>query len=246
MNISQSIYPQFEIQFLGLLKELQPVFVKALDSLGGKKPSDWDSSYLGRVAVTVNRAGDGYLWLRESGRMDASKLLVRPALEAVFCGTAAMKNKAFLFRKAYSEWEEHKKLIATDMASKKEADDYLVKMKRSFQENNYPIKCVRLQVREIAEMADLLPAYEEHYRVYCKFTHSAMMAVSGNLNLATDAKDTHVVVWCVLMMLNQLKQHTPAVIPNLMPFNEKMRLLTSSIPKHPATTRFDIPKTSPS
>src|ERR1035438_9611365 len=73
----------------------------------------------------------------------------------------------------------------------------LVKMKRSFQENNYPIKCVRLQVREIAEMADLLPAYEEHYRVYCKFTHSAMMAVSGNLNLATDSKDTHVVVWCV-------------------------------------------------
>jgi hypothetical protein len=240
MNISESFYPQFEIQFLELLKELQPILVKALDSLGGKKPLDWDSSYLGRVAVTVNRAGDGYLWLRESGRMDASKLLVRPALEAVFCGTAAMKNKAFLFRKAYSEWEEHKKLIAKDMASKKEADDYLVKMKRSFQQNNYPIKCVSLQVREIAEMADLLPAYEEHYRIYCKFTHSAMLAVSGNLNEVTDSKDTHVVVWCVLMMLNQLKQYTPAAIPDLMPFNEKLRLLNCSIPKYPTTTRHSI------
>src|ERR1022692_1370720 len=118
MNAGEPIYPPIEIKFLKLLKELRPILVKALDSLGSKKPLDAGSSYLGRVAVTVNRAGDGYLWLRESGRMDASKLLVRPALEAVFCGTAAMKNKAFLFRKAYSEWEEHKKLIATDMVSK--------------------------------------------------------------------------------------------------------------------------------
>jgi hypothetical protein len=246
VNAKHQIYPPFEVEFLGLLKELQPIFVDALNSLGGKKPTDAASSYLGRVAINVNRASDGYLFLRESGRMDASKFLVRPALEAVFSGTVAMKNKAFLFRKAYSEWKEHKKLIAKDAASKKEADDYLVKMKRHFQEINYPVKCVELQVKEIAEMAGLSPAYEEHYRVYCKFTHSAMLAVSGNLNQATDSKDTHVVVWCVLMMLNQLKQHTPAAIPDLMPFNEKMRLLTGSIPKHPATTRFDIPKTSPS
>jgi len=246
VNSKQEIYPPFEVKFLGLLKELQPIFIDALNSLGGKKPPDAASSYLGRVAINVNRASDGYLFLRESGRMDASKLLVRPALEAVFSGTAAMKNKAFLFCKAYSEWKEHKKLIAIDAASKQEADDYLVKMKRHFQEINCPVKCVELQVKEIAEMAGLSPAYEEHYRVYCKFTHSAMLAVSGNLNQATDSKDTHVVVWCVLMMLNQLNQHTPAAIPDLMPFNEKMRLLTSSIPKHPATTRFDIPKTSPS
>jgi hypothetical protein len=143
VKTNQSIYPPFEVQFLGLLKELQPVFVGALNSLGGKKPPDANSSYLGRVAITVNRAADGYLFLRESGRMDASKLLVRPALEAVFSGTAAMKNKSFLFRKAYSEWKEHKKLIAKDEASKKEADDYLVKMKRHFQETcGHVEKCI--------------------------------------------------------------------------------------------------------
>ena len=110
MNSKQQIYPPFEVEFLKLLKELQPIFIDALNSLGGKKPPDAASSYLGRVAINVNRASDGYLFLRESGRMDASKLLVRPALEAVFSGTAAMKDKAFLFRKAYSEWKEHKKL----------------------------------------------------------------------------------------------------------------------------------------
>jgi len=228
---------------LEFLKELQPVFIKALNSLGGKKPSDWGSSYLGRVAVTVNRAGDGYLWLRESGRMDASKLLVRPALEAVFCGTAVMKNKGFLFRKAYSEWEEDKKLFAKDAVGKKEADEYLVRLKRRFQEHapDYPVKCKTIKVREIAEMAGLLFAYEEHYRTYCQFTHSAMLAVSGNLNKVTDSKDTHVIVWCELMMLNQLKQYTPADIPDLMLFNEKLALLNGNIPKNPTTTRRPVP-----
>ncbi|HEY5042587.1 MAG TPA: DUF5677 domain-containing protein [Verrucomicrobiae bacterium] len=224
------------------LKELQPLLMDAIDSLKGKKPSNFGSSYLGRIAPTVNRAGDGYLWLRESGRMDASKLLIRPALEAVFCGTAAMNNKEFVFRKAYSEWEEHKKLFAHDAASKKKADEYLLKLKRRFHEEapDYPIKCKTIKVREIAEMAGLVSAYEDYYRIYCRFTHSALMAVSGNLNQATDSKDTHVVVWCVLMMLNQLKQFTPADIPDLMPFHEKLLALNRLIPQNPTTTRHII------
>jgi hypothetical protein len=60
MNVGQPIYPPIEIEFLELLKELQPIFVQALNSLGGKKPADAGSSYLGRIAKTVNRASDGY------------------------------------------------------------------------------------------------------------------------------------------------------------------------------------------
>jgi len=247
MSIARSIYPQFEVQFLEFLKELQPIQINALNSLGGKKPVDFNSSYLGRVAVTVNRTSDGYLWLRESGRMDASKFLIRPTLEAVFCGTAAMANKDFLFRKAYSEWVEDKKLFSADAADEKEADAYLERLKQRFREDapEYSIKCRVIKVREIAEMGGLSTAYNEYYRIYCRFTHSAMMAVSGNLNQLTDSKDTHVIVWCALMMLNQLKQYTPADIPNLMPFNEKLLLLNSYLPKNPTTTRFDISKTPP-
>jgi hypothetical protein len=242
MNIAPSIYPQFEVEFLEFLKEIQPILVNALNSLGGKKPTDFNSSYLGRIAATVNRASDGYLWLRESGRMDASKFLIRPALEAVFCGTAAMMNKDFLFRKAFSEWTEDKKLFATDAASQKEADEYLERLKQRFQRGapECSVKCKIITVREIAEMAGLSRAYDEYYRIYCRFTHSAMAAVSGNLNQATDSKDTHVMVWCILMTLNQLKQFTPADIPNLKPFNEKLLLLNSHIPKNPNTTRFGV------
>jgi hypothetical protein len=242
MNVGEAIYPPIEIEFLKLLKKLQPVFVKALNSLDGKKPSDARSSYLGRIAKTVNRASDGYLWLRESGRMDASKLLIRPALEAVFCGIAAIKNKDFLFRKAYSEWEEDKKLFAKDAAGKKDADEYLKHLHVEFQKHNpaYPVNLKIISIRDTAEMAELLPVYEYAYRIYCKYTHSAMRAVSGNLDQVTDLHDTPTIVWCVLHMLAQLKQYTPAEIPDLEAFNQKLALLTDQLSKHPPTTRIDI------
>ena len=242
MNTGEPIYPPIEIEFLKLLKELQPVFVKALNSLDGKKPSDAGTSYLGRIAKTVNRASNGYLWLRESGRMDASKLLIRPALEALFCGIAAINNKDFLFRKAYSEWEEDKKLFAKDAVGKKDADEYLKHLQTQFRKHNpaFPVSLKTISIRDTAEMAELLTVYEYSYRVYCKYTHSAMRAVSGNLDQVTDLNDTPTIVWCVLHMLAQLKHYTPAEIPDLAAFNQRLASLTEQLSKHPPTTRIDI------
>ena len=242
MSGVQTVYPPIELEFLKLLKELQPILVKGLDSLAGKKPANLSSSYLGRIAVTVNRASDGYLLLRESGRMDASKLLIRPALDAVFCGTAAVKNKEFSFRKAYTEWEEDKKLFAKDAPGKKDADAYLNHLQELFKKHNpgYPVIYKTISARDTAEMAELLPAYEYSYRIYCKFTHSAMRAVEGGLNQGTDLYDTPTIVWCVLFVLKQLKQHTPAEIPDLNVFDERVTLLDAELLKHPPTSRVDI------
>jgi Family of unknown function (DUF5677) len=197
MSVSQPNYTPIEIEFLKLLKVLQPIFVKALNSLGGKKPPNAGSSYLGRIAKTVNRASDGYLLLREAGRMDASKLLIRPALEAVFCGTAALKDNEFPFRKAYSEWKEDKKLFAKDAEGKQEADEYLRHLQAGFQKHYpaYPIKLQENKIEGIAKMAELSAVYESAYRVYCKYTHSAMRAVSGRLDQGTDLRDTPTIVW---------------------------------------------------
>ena len=71
-------------------------------------------------------------------------------------------------------------------------------------------------------MAGLLPVYETAYRIYCEFTHSAMRAVQGQLNKATDPIDTTNVIWCVLTMLEQLKKHTPAKVPDLTQFQKKV------------------------
>jgi hypothetical protein len=242
MSNGGPIYPPTEIEFLKLLKELQPILVNALNSLAGKKPANLSSSYLGRIAVTVNRASDGYLLLRESGRMDASKLLIRPALEAVFCGTAAVKNKDFPFRKAYSEWDEDKKLFARDTSGKKDADAYLEHLQEQFTKHNpdYPVIHKTISVKDTAKMAELLPAYEYSYRIYCKFTHSAMRAVTGNLDQGTDLYDTPTIVWCVLFILKQLKQHTPAEIPDLNVFDQRIALLDAELLKHPPTSRVDL------
>ncbi len=242
MSNVDSLYPPIEIEFIKVLKELQPIIVKALDSLGGKKPANAGAKYLGVIAKTVNRASDGYLALREAGRMDASKLLIRPALEAVFCGVAAVKDKKFLFRKAYSEWEEHKKLFAKDQAGKDEADKHLKHLLEDFAKYNpdYPTNCSPASTWDAANMAGFLPVYEYAYRMYCKFTHSAISAVSGNLDQQTDLYDTSTMVWCVLTTLRFLKEHTPAEIPDLGVFAQRIALLDVELSKHPPTKRIDV------
>jgi hypothetical protein len=219
-----------EVQLLALLKDAQHLLAEALNSLGGKSPPTPESAYLGWAAVSVNRAAEGYLWLRESGRVGASKLLVRPALEATFSGVAAIKKPGFLFRKAYSEWKEDKRMFAHDAGLLAEADRQLDKLKLAAKRARpgCPAECKPVTVRDAAEMAGLSNAYESAYRVYCNFTHGAMSAVQGQLDRATDTIDTDVVGWCVLMMLNQLKEHTPAQIPDLNPFKKRLEAIDTA------------------
>jgi hypothetical protein len=242
VNRLDLLYPPIEIEFIKVLKELQPIIVKALNSLDGKMPANAGAKYLGVVAKTVNRASDGYVELRQAGRMDASKLLIRPALEAVFCGIAAVSNKEFLFRKAYSEWEEHKKLFSRDLVGKAQADEVLKRLQEDFPKHNpdYPVNLKPASIWDAANMAGLLPVYEYAYRMYCKFTHSAMSAVSGNLDEQTDLHDTPTMVWCVLTTLRFLKEHTPAEIPDLGAFTQRVELLDAELLKHPPTRRIDI------
>ncbi len=224
MGTEQPIHGPEEVQLLGLLSEVQHVLADALNSLGGKSPPTAESAYLGWSAVSVNRAAEGYLWLRESGRVAASKLLVRPALEATFSGTAVIKKPGLLFRKAYSEWEEDKKMFAHDSAGKAAANLALDDLKRVFEQESpgYPAECKRVTVRDTADMAGLLATYDCAYRIYCQFTHGAMRAVLGHLDEATNTVDTKIVVWCVLMLLDQLREHTPAQLPDLAPFRTRL------------------------
>src|SRR6266481_642488 len=104
MATQPPIHGPKEVQLLGLLKDVQRLLADALKSLEGQSLSPGGPAYLVWAAVSVDKAAEGYLWLRESGRVAASKLLIRPALEATFSGIAATKTPGFLFRKAYSEW----------------------------------------------------------------------------------------------------------------------------------------------
>jgi hypothetical protein len=76
--------------------------------------------------------------------------------------------------------------------------------------------------------------------MYCKFTHSAISAVSGNLDQQTDLYDTPTMAWCVLTTLRFLKEHTPAEIPDLNVFAQRVALLDVELSKHPPTKRIDV------
>jgi Family of unknown function (DUF5677) len=224
-KLRQPIHGKEEVQLLKLLKQVQKILAKALNSLGGKSPPSPESNYLSRAAISVNKAADGYLYLRKSGRVDASKLLVRPALEATFSGIAVIKKPGFLFRKAYTEWKQDKKLYAKNAAEKLAAEHALNKLVQIIEKANpnSPIKREEVTMYDAAEAAELLENYDA-YRVYCQFTHGAMRAVLGELSKQTDKIDTKIVIWCVIMILDHLKEKTPAQIPCLSSLKKKLIL----------------------
>jgi len=204
-----------EIQLLGLLKDAQRVLDDALNSLGGK-PLTPDPKYLAWEALHVTRAAKGYLLLRESGLVPASKLLVRPALEATIWGTAVINEPGFLFRILYTALDREKRPVANNRAL---AD---LKLAATQANPSCPIKSEQVYIREAAEVAKLPEAYAAVYGIYCKFTHGDMEAVQGLLDKATDPIDTDVMLWCVLVMLKQLRDHTLAQVPNLEPFGKRL------------------------
>jgi hypothetical protein len=105
-------HSQQEIEALQLLNELQKVLDDALNSLSGKPPAESpEAHYMSFVGKAVNTAADGYLVLRQAYRVNASKLLIRPALEVVLAGVAVETERGLLVRKAYSEWKERGKMF---------------------------------------------------------------------------------------------------------------------------------------
>jgi hypothetical protein len=224
MESEQPIHGPEEVRLLKLLSEIRAILGKALDSLGGKSPATPEAHYLGLGAITVNHAAAGYLSLRELCMVHASKFQIRPAIEATFAGIAAIKNPDFLFRKAYSEWLEDKKLAAKSPTAQTALNDAFEEMKRNFKQRfpNRSMVLERVSVKETADLAGLSPVYEGAYRVYCQFTHGALRAATGHLDEATDASDTLTVTWCVLAMLDHLQKHTPAEIPDLSRFVESL------------------------
>jgi hypothetical protein len=207
-----------EIKLLALLKEVQATLAAAADSLNDSAPppTTVDSQYLQFAAHFVSRAVDGYAVLREAYRVDASKLFVRPVLEIIFAAVAIMKNKGILTRKAISECEDEIKMVSDPIAKATARQDLEAFKKRfSFSNPSYPVDWTPIRIVELAAEAGMETVYNTTYRTYCKFTHGALAAIAGDFNEVTDLKDTQILITCVMMMLDLLKEHTPAQLPEL-------------------------------
>lgn len=228
-----------ETESLALLKEAQTILAAALNGLGGKS-TQGEASYLAWGCVHANKIIEGYITLRSSGRFYASKILVRPVIETTFAVVAALKRPGFLFRKAYTEYLEEKKLLEEGKRLAEQAADnptekaqlsaqyasHLADVEENFRQFRegysklHPRDAMNRQkitAFDAASAAELGPWYSR-YRIYCQFTHGSLQAASGNLNESTDHSDNVGMVWMTLILLGELRRHTPTEVPHLAPY----------------------------
>ena len=88
---------------LELADDLQNELANALNSLAGRQSRGVHDNYYVRIAAHVNAAAEGFVFLRREHRVNATKLLVRPVIEAVLRLEAVRRKPELLFRIAFTE-----------------------------------------------------------------------------------------------------------------------------------------------
>jgi uncharacterized protein DUF5677 len=201
-----------EQESLELVSDLVAENTNALNSLAGKKYEGTVEAYRFYSAKHIHRAADGFAFLRKSGRIDASKFLVRPAIEVALRLQAVRKQPDLLYRIAFSEHCQDKRLLRP--AAKFANADYdqapihhLWKKFADWFKDKFPsLQTVdqEITVIEIAEKAGLGTFYDSHYRTYCQYTHGAFRASAGYLDDVTDAVDNRTMAVCAFVALDTL------------------------------------------
>jgi hypothetical protein len=186
----------------------------------------------------VNRVAEGFIFLRKSGAIDASKLLVRPLIETMFRVAAIQKKPELFYRIAYSETiVEDPKWIRPAANREGETFDEAAHSERfkEFKEQvseqlpNVPLEDKYIPVWEIAQVAGMADYYDSYYRTYCRYTHGALWAIGGLLTDLTDPADNRVMGRCTWSVLNALTS-IGAKSPNLQSLCQRLQEQASRSP----------------
>jgi hypothetical protein len=201
-----------EEESLTLVDDLVREITKALDSLAGKKHNGLFDNYRFWSSKHLHRAADGFAFLRRFGRMDASKFLVRPAIDLVFRLEAVKKHPDLLYRIAFSEHRQDERFLRSAAEQSKqpyndaEGKEKWKRFSDAFTAEFPKIPKVdkELSVVCTAEKAGLKPIYDSHYRTYCQYAHGALRASIGGLDEATDPADNRTIALCAFFALDTL------------------------------------------
>jgi|APCry1669190288_1035285.scaffolds.fasta_scaffold25485_1 hypothetical protein len=212
---------------LDLLCDIQTELCNALTSLGGRQCNGLLESYIGHSARLLNKAVEAYIFLRESGRLDASKLLVRTVIEAVFRVHAVRKKPELMYRIAYSEHIEDKKWVrpidpsgSTSSLQSLESNWQEFKDAYRAKYSDHQLKEEELSLLDAAKEAGLHRYYDSHYRLYCRFTHASFRASTGGLD-DLRAEDNRTMSLCAFAMTDALKD-IGATAPHLAELKERL------------------------
>jgi hypothetical protein len=207
-----------------LLCDLQNELQAALASLAGKQSQGFLDKYYNFSAGHINRAVEGFIFLRNASRIDASKFLIRPAIEAMIRLEAVKRQPKLLLRIAHTERIKDRKWIGR--AAVRNAIDYdLVTEEKHWNEAKarfaaqfpaYVLEEKELNLRDTAkEVSQVMENYyDSHYLLYCAYTHAGLRALTGSLNELTDSEDSATMSLCAFSALDVLAS-IGATSPNL-------------------------------
>jgi Family of unknown function (DUF5677) len=197
---------------LALICDIRKALCDALTSLEDKPHPAYAFNYIYFLAGNVNRVADGFVVLRQNDRVDASKLLVRPAIEAMFLLTAVVQKPELFYRIAYKEHQDDLKWFrqATRHGGGTFDDSGLVQQWADFSANykaefpKHSISETTLSLEEAAIKAGMSGYYDTFYRMYCRYQHVALRAIGQSLDELTDAEDNRAVALCTFAALEAL------------------------------------------
>jgi hypothetical protein len=233
-----------EICSLELLAELREALGAALNSLEGKQSNGLLDHFLGYSAATINRAADGYLTLRRASMIDASKLLIRPAMETMIRILAVRTQPDLLYRIAYTERIESRKLVrpialkaGMDYDSEDEKAWKTFKQQYATHFPQHGLAEKQLSVLDAAKAAGIEDYYGRAYRLYSRFVHAAFTAAISRTigRTSTDGLDNLTVADCVCCGLEAVVSIGGSA-PSLDTLRMRLRSLTQSGPIMPGPT----------
>ncbi len=211
---------EIDKQTLQVVADFADELKAALDSLGDKEGQGLFDHYRFFGAKHIQRAVDGFVFLRSSGRIDSSKFLVRPAMEVVFKLQAIEREPELLYRIAYSEHlQDNRMFRPAAIASKKVYDQDVVdkswhafsdKYKKDHPKHQFVEE--ELKVYATAEKAGLIKYYDSHYRTYSLYIHGSFRATTGSFDDITDPEDNRAMAlaaWVALETLIKLGAGSP-------------------------------------
>ena len=217
-----------ELESLKLLSDMQAELRDALNELGGRHGDGLLEHYPFYTAAHINRAVEDYVYLRESGRVEASKHLVRTAIEAFIRLQCVRRRPELLFRIAFTDFNEDKKwarsVTGQDVAKAIRAIEVKWAAFVQAYRTKYPEHSLteeELPLRRAAEYAGMEGYYDSHYRLYCRFTHAAFQASIGDLS-GFEPEDNRTMTVCALAAVEALAA-LGASAPNLASLNQRIR-----------------------
>lgn len=229
---------ELEERSMTVLCDIEKQLAESIESLRGTHGAGLCEHYRFHTASYVHAAVEGYIWLRKSGRVSASKHLVRTCIEAFIRLEAVKKKPNLLGEIAFAEFGEDLKWARS---LGQHASDATAAINRTWNDfkSAYSAKypglgrveelCLdnqALNLRSIAEQIGMQGYYDSHYRLYCRFTHAAFRASTGSLG-ELESEDNRTMALCALGSIEALAL-IGAPAPNMEALRDRLARLDES------------------